>query len=51
MAHDAQEYPAGHDGQFCGECEDLQECEQEKWEAEQRSRGTVGRAINQRRGF
>jgi hypothetical protein len=48
---DALEYPAGHGGQLCGECEDLQEREHVTWEAEQRSNGTVGRSINQQRGF
>jgi hypothetical protein len=49
--HDALDYPAGHGGQLCGGCEDLQEREYKQWEAEQRSKSAVGRAINQRRGF
>jgi hypothetical protein len=48
---DALEYPAGHGGQLCGECEDLQDREYVQWEAEQSSKGAFGRAINQRRGF
>ena len=49
---DALEYPAGHGGQLCGECEEeLHEREHAKWEAEQRGKGTLGRAINQRRDF
>lgn len=49
--HDALEYPAGHGGQLCDECEDLQQREHEKWTAEQCPNDTLGRAINQRRGF
>ena len=55
--HDALDYPAGHGGQLCGGCEDLQEREYVHWEAEQRARAAAAaaegrpRAINQRRGF
>lgn len=54
---DALEYPAGHGGQLCRECEDLQDHEYVKWEAEQRAKAATAvaegrpRAINQRRGF
>jgi|GEM_PF-4611627 hypothetical protein len=49
--HDALEYPAGHCGQLCGECENLQKREHVTWEAEKRSQSTVGRSTNQNRGF
>lgn len=54
---DALEYPAGHGGQLCGECEDLQDREYVQWEAEQRAKAAAaaaeGRpyAINKKRGF
>lgn len=54
---DALEYPEGHGGQLCRECEDLQEREHVEWEAEQRAKAAAAvaegrpRAINQRRGF
>jgi hypothetical protein len=30
---DALEYPAGHGGQLCGECDDLQKREHGRWES------------------
>jgi hypothetical protein len=54
---DALEYPTGHGGQLCGECEDLQDREYVQWEAEQRAKAAAaiaeGRpyAINRLRGF
>ncbi|HKN16243.1 MAG TPA: hypothetical protein VJX47_04845 [Candidatus Sulfotelmatobacter sp.] len=55
--NDALAYPAGHGGQLCGECEELQAREHEEWKAEQRALAAQAvaegrpRAINQRRGF
>ena len=54
---DALEYPAGHGGQLCGGCVDLQDGEYVQWEAEQRAKVAAAAsearpyAINNRRGF
>lgn len=49
---DALAYPAGHGGQLCGVCEDLQDHEYVAWEDEQRTKALrEGRSINMRRGF